>query len=200
MFSCGHIRYNTNCPICFREVNLNTKRRLCAYCGKSLEIGAWTCKSKECSYQISPLNNFAIPNRVGKRDDGPVTYTSHKVDPKQAQATKKMTFDNVPISLLLHATAGNDDGARKYGPWNWLKLEDGSMSLTTYLNALQRHLILYRAGQDNTSDTNIHNLDSMIAGLAVLRDAQLFNKVRDDRIKLSEEQITTLEKILNKEV
>lgn len=121
------------------------------------------------------------------------------VDPKQSQAVKKATFDNVPISLLLHAIPAADDGAKKYGPWNWLKLEDGSMSLMTYLNALQRHLLLYRAGQDNTSDSNINNLDSMITGLAVLRDAQLFGKVSDDRVKLSEEQIATLEKLINKE-
>jgi len=132
--------------------------------------------------------------------DGGDTSVSSAVDPKQACAVKKMAFDNVPISLLLHATPGADSGAGKYGPWNWLKLGDGSMSLKTYLNALQRHLILYRAGQENTSDTNIHNLDSMIAGLAVLRDAQLFDKVNDDRIKLSPEQIIVLERLLNKEI
>lgn len=121
------------------------------------------------------------------------------VDPKQATGSKKMGFDNVPISLLLHATPGANDGAKKYKPWNWLKLEDGTMSLKTYLNALQRHLLLFRAGQDFTSDTNVHNLDSMIAGLAVLRDAQLFGKVVDDRIKLSSEQIKILEELLNNE-
>lgn len=122
------------------------------------------------------------------------------IDPKQSQAIKKMNFDAVPVSLLLHAQPGNQNGADKYGLLNWLKLEDGSMSMNTYLNALQRHLLLFRAGQDYTSDTNIHNLDSMISGLAVLRDAMLFNKVKDDRTKLSEEQITILEKKLNNEV
>jgi hypothetical protein len=121
------------------------------------------------------------------------------VDPKQSQAVKKMNFTAVPISLLLHAQPGNQNGADKYGVYNWLKLEDESMSMNTYLNALQRHLLLFRAGQDNTSDTHIHNLDSMISGLAVLRDAMLFNKVKDDRVKLSEEQIITLEKLLNNE-
>lgn len=121
------------------------------------------------------------------------------VDPKQSQAVKKMQFDAVPISLLLHAQPGNQNGADKYGVYNWLELEDGSMSLNTYLNALQRHLILFRAGQDYTSDTNIHNLDSMISGLAVLRDAMLFNKVKDDRVKLTEEQIKILERRINNE-
>lgn len=122
-----------------------------------------------------------------------------KVDPKQACAVKKVTFDNVPITLQILATLGADNGALKYGQWNWLKLEDGSMSIMTYLNALQRHLTLFRAGQDNTSDTDIHNLDSMIAGLAVVRDAMIFGKVVDDRTKLSEDQIVILEKLINKE-
>ena len=121
------------------------------------------------------------------------------VDPKQSTGSKKLCFDNVPISLLLHATKGADNGAEKYGQWNWLKLADGTMSLKTYLNALQRHLILFRAGQDVASDSGIHHLDHMIAGLSVLRDAMLFNKVNDDRIKLSEEQVKILERIINNE-
>lgn len=121
-------------------------------------------------------------------------------DPKQSHAVKKISFRAVPISLLLHAQPGNQNGADKYGIYNWLKLDDGSMSMMTYLDALQRHLLLFRAGQDNTSDTNINNLDSMISGLAVLRDAMLFNKVNDDREKLSEDQIKILEKVINQEL
>lgn len=122
------------------------------------------------------------------------------VDPKQAQAVKKMCFEAVPISLLVRAQPGNQNGADKYGIWNWLKLPDGSMSMNTYLNALQRHLLLFRAGQDYTSDTDIHNLDSMISGLGVLRDAMMFNKVNDDRVKLSDEQIKILEKYINNDI
>lgn len=121
------------------------------------------------------------------------------VDPKKSQADKKLGFDSVPITLKVLASPANQSGADKYGAWNWLKLEDGSMSLNTYLNALERHLTLFRAGQDYTSDTNIHNLDSMIAGLAVVRDAMIFGKVNDDRVKLSPEQIEVLERLINKE-
>lgn len=121
------------------------------------------------------------------------------IDPKQACAVKKLTFNSVPITLRVLAAPANQSGADKYGIWNWLKLPDGSMSLNTYINALERHLTLFRAGQDFTSDTGIHNLDSMIAGLAVVRDAMIFGKVLDDREKLSEEQIVILEKLINKE-
>lgn len=121
-------------------------------------------------------------------------------DPKQSQAVKKVTFNNVPITLDIIATFGSDNGAEKYGGWNWLELEDNSMSLMTYLNAMKRHWILFRAGQDNASDSGINHLDHLIAGLAVLRDAMIFDKVNDDRVKLTDSQIEKLEKMINKEI
>lgn len=132
-------------------------------------------------------------NKISKRSD-------KAVDPKQSQAVKKMSFDAIPVSLLITAQPGCKNGADKYGAYNWLELDDSSMSLMTYLNAVQRHLILFRVGQDHTSDTGVHNLDSIVAGIAVLRDAMMFNKVNDDRVKLSPEQIKTLEKYLNQEL
>lgn len=128
------------------------------------------------------------------------TMTTKPVDPKQACATKKMTFDSITTTLQLIVSAAAQSGADKYGKWNWLALEDGTMSVMTYINAVQRHLTLYQAGQDYTSDTGIHNLDSIICGLSVVRDAMLFGKVRDDRVKLSDKQIEILEKIINKEI
>ncbi len=124
---------------------------------------------------------------------------TNRIDPKQSAASEKVTFDSVPITLDILATYGADNGAAKYGPWNWLVLEDGTMSLMTYINALKRHWILFRAGQDSASDSDIHHLDHLIAGLAVVRDAMIFDKVKDDRVKLSPEQIVILEKLLNKE-
>lgn len=120
------------------------------------------------------------------------------VDPKQVHAIKKVTFDSVPITLDILATYGADSGASKYGQYNWLQLEDGSMSLMTYLNAIKRHWILFRAGQDTASDSGIHHLDHLIAGLAVVRDAMIFGKVHDDRVKLTNSQIETLEALINR--
>jgi hypothetical protein len=122
------------------------------------------------------------------------------VDPKQACAQKKMTFDAISATLQLIVSAAAQSGADKYGTWNWLDLKDGTMSVMTYVNAVQRHLTLFKAGQDYTSDTGIHNLDSIICGLSVVRDAMIFGKVKDDRTKMTPEQIEILEKIINKEI
>ena len=171
----------------------------CVTCNtyKQLKFGA-----RE-AHRVDSIGRYICPNCL--KPLGPSVgvieeMINKPVDPKQSQAVKKMSFTAVPISLMLRAQPGNQNGADKYGVYNWLKLDDGSMSMSTYLNALQRHLILFKAGQDNTSDTNINNLDSMISGLAVLRDAMLFNKVNDDRVKLSPEQIVILEKLINNEV
>lgn len=128
------------------------------------------------------------------------TLTNKPVDPKQSCGAKKMTFDSITATLNLIVSAAAQSGADKYGPWNWLQLEDETMSVMTYVNAVQRHLTLFKAGQDYTSDTGIHNLDSIICGLSVVRDAMLFGKVKDDRTKMSPEQIEILEKIINKEI
>lgn len=122
------------------------------------------------------------------------------IDPKQACGAKKMTFDSITATLDLIVTAAAQSGADKYGPWNWLQLEDGTMSMMTYVNAVRRHWLLFKAGQDYTSDTGIHNIDSIICGLSVLRDAMLFGKVNDDRVKMSPEQLELYERYINKEI
>ena len=119
------------------------------------------------------------------------------VDPKQSQGTKKMCFDAIPITLMSLLSKPSKDGADKYGLYNWLDLDDETMSVSTYLNAVQRHLLLYKAGQDNASDSGLHHLDHIMAGCAVVRDAMVFGKVKDDRIKLSKEQLETFENLIN---
>lgn len=144
-------------------------------------------------------NNFAKYVKDNNIQGVPGGCGPYGIDPKESQASKKLNFDSIPISLLVNVTKAAECGALKYGPHNWLKLPDNSMSTMTYLNAVQRHLLLYRAGQDEASDSGLHHLDHIIAGLAVLRDAMLFGKTKDDRIKLSEKQIKSFEERLNNE-
>ena len=122
------------------------------------------------------------------------------IDPKQSQGSKKLGFSHIPLTAYCLLSPSTKNGADKYGPLNWLDLEDGTMSLNTYLDAIQRHLILYRSGQDKARDSKVHHLDHIAAGVAVVRDAMLFNKVEDDRIKLSDAQIDILEKLINNEM
>lgn len=122
------------------------------------------------------------------------------VDPKASQAAKKMTFRNIPATAMIFGEIGSKVGGDKYGIWNWLKLKDGTMSYSTYIDAMQRHLILLRAGQDFVSDADkVHHMMAIKAGCDVALDAIFHKKMHDDRIKLSEEQLIELEKLINKE-
>tara|TARA_A100000171_G_scaffold53092_1_gene76723 strand:+ start:1973 stop:2626 length:654 start_codon:yes stop_codon:yes gene_type:complete len=141
-----------------------------------------------------------IVGGVGEPGTGGAKVEKEYVDPKQAVGSSKLGFSHVPITALCLLSPGTKNGADKYGKWNWLELEDGNMSLTTYLDAIQRHLLLYRSGQEVASDSDINHLDHISAGIAVLRDAMVFDKVADDRIKLSKEQLEKLEALINNDI
>lgn len=122
------------------------------------------------------------------------------VDPKEGLASKKIGFDSIPITASLYLSQANQHGADKYEVYNWLELPDNSMSLMTYINAIHRHWLLLKAGQDLTSDGQVHHLAAIMAGCAVVLDAITFNKVKDDRVKLTEEQIKILEEMINNDI
>lgn len=122
------------------------------------------------------------------------------IDPKVSQANKKVSFNAIPLTILPLIAQANQDGADKYGKYNWLELPDDSMVLSTYINAMERHLLLLKAGQDFTSDgSHVHHLAAIIAGAAVALDALVFGKLKDDRVKLSPEQLEIFEKLINKQ-
>lgn len=124
---------------------------------------------------------------------------SKGIDPKESLASKKRCFDSVTTTASLYLAQAMDHGASKYGAQNWLELPDNSMSLMTYINAIHRHWLLLRAGQDLTSDAQVHHLAAIMAGCAVALDAITFGKMKDDRVKLSPEQIETLERMIDNE-
>jgi hypothetical protein len=152
------------------------------------------------------ISELEVSERFPLKDDGTwderflpkgLPKHSHTIDPKEALASKKMNFDSIPITATLHLSKGNQHGADKYGTYNWLELPDNSMSLMTYINAIHRHWLLLKAGQDLTSDGQVHHLAAIMAGCAVALDAITFGKVKDDRIKLTKEQLKTLEEMIN---
>lgn len=174
----------------------------CIACRNTAAIEEGHCAGCIKAYN-EQLNAFLKKGDMSKSGEAlkrgePLWIVKNPADPKEGQASKKLCFDSVPSTALCNLAEACQSGADKYGPHNWLNLEDGTMSMLTYINAIQRHLILLRAGQDNASDSGIHHLKHIMAGCAVALDAMEFGKVSDDRIKLSEEQIVQLEKLIVK--
>lgn len=131
---------------------------------------------------------------ITHRDDSTPKTETKAIDPKEVAGNKKLSFHEMPILTLASIAKPFADGAKKYGLKNFYDFESYT---SVYLSALKRHLMLFEVGQDNTSDSNVHHVDSMIAGLMVMREKMLVGKLVDDRKKLDNDVIEKLEEMLN---
>lgn len=84
-----------------------------------------------------------------------------------------------PIALYVMGLAMLQ-GNLKYGLYNYF---DDPVSVSTYANAAQRHLDLYKLGQDLASDTLVEHLGHIMACASILISAHYHGKLIDDRTK-----------------
>lgn len=112
-------------------------------------------------------------------------------DPKKGRGRLKATLANTPMTSVYMMGLAFNDGAEKYGAFNWRKTKVGS---TTYLEALKRHILAYEAGEDCAVDSGVPHLAHAMASLAILLDAKLHDVLVDER-RPSPETLDLLEKI-----
>lgn len=84
-----------------------------------------------------------------------------------------------PISTYVEGMAMMQ-GMMKYGLYNWI---DDPVSVSTYANAAQRHLDLFKLGQDLASDTGVEHLGHIRACCNILISAHYHGTLIDDRKK-----------------
>lgn len=84
-----------------------------------------------------------------------------------------------PIAIYVEGMAMMQ-GMLKYGLFNYY---DDPVSASTYVNAAQRHLDLYRLGQDLASDTGVEHLGHLRACCNILISAHYHGRLIDDRTK-----------------
>lgn len=101
-------------------------------------------------------------------------------NPKGVAAKFKVSASLVPEIATIELAQAFRNGALKYGPFNW-RVEP--IATSVYLDAMERHILLYRAGQDVASDSKLSHLTHIMSGCAILLDAQLQGSVTDDRHK-----------------
>ncbi len=101
------------------------------------------------------------------------------MNPKDRMGAAKPNLSVLPFAPLLEAVPALYEGRRKYGPWNW-RAEKVSESI--YADAAIRHLMQFLAGEDVDPDSGVHHIAKAIAGLLVVRDAQLHGCSVDDRM------------------
>lgn len=99
-------------------------------------------------------------------------------NPKTRNGATKPSLGLIPPVAMLHEATAMEDGADKYGPFNW---RTDPVSAMTYVHALKRHCDNWLDGQEFTSDTGVHNLGAVRACAGILLDAQACGTLIDDR-------------------
>jgi len=101
-------------------------------------------------------------------------------NPKAAFGAQKPNLALIPPVALHHAAMAHENGAGKYGAYNW---RQNAVEAMTYVAAAQRHLADWLDGAECSGDTNppVHNLGHVIACCAILLDAQEQGNLIDNR-------------------
>jgi hypothetical protein len=99
-------------------------------------------------------------------------------NPKDSFGSAKLDLGNVPYTLMISAAMAFLEGALKYGRFNW---RIAGVRASIYHAALLRHVAKWWNGQDRDKATKVHHLDNAIACLTIIRDAELYQMLTDDR-------------------
>lgn len=99
-------------------------------------------------------------------------------NPKDLIGIKKPRLSLVPPSSLLYEALAMQDGAAKYGPYNW-RLK--KVQLSIYVDAAKRHLDSFWDGETLTRDTQVPHLGAAKACLGIIIDALETGCLIDDR-------------------
>lgn len=99
-------------------------------------------------------------------------------NPKTLQGSKKIPTHVVPPIAFYVMGMAMEDGARKYGPYNW---REKSISSSVYIDAAKRHIDLWWDGEQKAADSGVHHLGHAMACLALVLDSEYGGSLNDDR-------------------
>lgn len=101
-------------------------------------------------------------------------------NPKQAYGEQKPDLSLIPPVSLHHMALAFEEGARKYGAFNW---RENPVECRTYIAAGMRHLADALDGTDRASDSDVLNLAHTMACCAIVIDAMEIGNLIDNRPK-----------------
>lgn len=151
-----------------------TTIKLCEQCPTPVSCLEAGCSKKHIN---STISNHAY---TGENEKPTLKAGSQAKDtnPKGIRSRHKVAPHLVPEIAVIELAEAFRDGALKYGPFNWRK---DPVAATVYLDAAERHMMLYRAGQDTASDSGLSHLTHAMSNFAILLDAALNGTLIDDR-------------------
>jgi hypothetical protein len=103
---------------------------------------------------------------------------SDEMNPKDLQGLKKPRLSLVPPASTIYQALAMEDGANKYGPYNW---REKKVIASIYVEACQRHLAQWFDGENCAKDSNKPHLAHAIACLGIIIDALETGNLVDDR-------------------
>lgn len=101
-------------------------------------------------------------------------------NPKDLIGIKKVRLGLVPPSSLVYQALAMENGADKYGPYNW---RDNKVQATIYVDAALRHLLAWLDGEEIAADSGKPHLGHALACLGIIVDAKETGNLVDDRPK-----------------
>lgn len=101
-----------------------------------------------------------------------------RVNPKDAAGRAKPNMACAPEIPAYWWGAVHEDGARKYGAFNWRR---APVAASVYLEAARRHIDLIKAGQWADQSSLCPHAAHVMACMAILLDAYHHGTLIDDR-------------------
>lgn len=99
-------------------------------------------------------------------------------NPKDILGAQKVAVGLFPAAGTIYGALAFQDGAKKYGPYNW---RDKKVKFSVYLDAIERHLLALRDGEDCAADSGLHHIAHIIASGGLIADAIEGGFLIDDR-------------------
>lgn len=100
-------------------------------------------------------------------------------NPKDLLGIKKVRLDLVPASSIIYQALAMEDGANKYGPYNW---RANKVIASIYVAAARRHLMAwFDSREECADDSQKPHLAHAIACLGIIVDAYETGNLIDDR-------------------
>jgi hypothetical protein len=122
--------------------------------------------------------DHAIERHHEKQVPAVPATTPESANPKDKIGRTKIPMHLVPSVAIAHTALAMEDGARKYGPYNW---RSNDVAATVYISAAERHIRSWLEGEQNASDSKVHHLGHAMACMAIVLDAQEGGNLIDDR-------------------
>jgi hypothetical protein len=114
--------------------------------------------------------------------------TALKENLKNKPGSMKPPTSCIPPVAIYALGAAMQNGGDKYGPFNYRETD---VTASVFFDAMMRHLLDWKDGEDFAQDSNVHHLAHLMAGAAIILDAQLHGTFVDDRVMVQQSNGTS---------